>query len=97
MTRGEKIFTNTIVFNYVSDKVYTFGTSGFNPIMEKAVTTLDFVSSAKLNDMFTVTLKATNLLNTTYELSRENTKGGVDTLSEYQKGITISAGLSMNF
>ncbi len=98
MNRGERSFTNTIVLNYVSDKIYTIGTEGYNDIVEKGVPTLDFVSSARLNEKLSLTLKARNLLNTTYELSRESSNSD-DTiiLSSFKKGVDISLGLSYSF
>ncbi len=98
INRGKRGFTNTLVFNYVSDKVYTIGTQGYNDIIEKAVPTLDFVSSTKLNDKVSLSLKAKNLLNATYELSREaSSNQDVIVLSQYKKGIDISLGLSVGF
>ncbi len=98
MIRGKKTFTNTVVFNYVSDKVYTIGTGGYNDIIENSISTLDFVSTAKLSDKLSLSLKAKNLLNPEYALSREsNSSSDVVILSQYTKGIDISLGLSYNF
>ncbi len=96
MTRGKRMFTNTLVFNYVSDKVYTIGTNGYNDIVEKGVSKLDFVSSAKLSDKFSIKLKASNLLNTAFILEQE-AEGQTIELSNFRKGIDISVGVSMNF
>ncbi|MFR9603682.1 MAG: TonB-dependent receptor [Rikenellaceae bacterium] len=98
ITRGTKSFTNTVVLNYVSDKIYTIGTEGYNDIVEKGVPTLDFVSSAKLNDKLSLTLKARNLLDSTYELSRESSNSDETiVLSSFKKGMDISLGLSYSF
>ena len=47
-TKGERSFVNTLVLNYVSDKIYTIGTQGYQDVMEQGVLILDFVSQAKL-------------------------------------------------
>ncbi|MFI3292022.1 MAG: TonB-dependent receptor [Rikenellaceae bacterium] len=98
MNRGARTFTNTVVFNYVSDKIYSTGTNGYKNTIESDVPTLDFVSSAKLNDKLSLTLKANNLLNPEYILERES-KTSTDkiVLNSYKKGIDVSLGLSYTF
>lgn len=97
-TDDKQSFTNTLVLNYVSDKVYTIGTQGYQDIMERGVTTLDFVSQAKLNKHISLSLKARNLLNPSYKLSREaNGNGEKIVLNDYKKGINISAGVTCTF
>ncbi|WP_282036210.1 TonB-dependent receptor [Saccharicrinis aurantiacus] len=98
---GEKSFSNAVVFNYTSEKIFTIGRDGFNPIIESAVPSLDFVSSAKLNTHFTVKFKAQNLLNPNYQLYQEPRFDGVDqervTLLDYQKGVNLSLGVTYSF
>ena len=97
-TKGERSFINTLVLNYVSDKIYTIGTQGFQDIMEQGIVTLDFVSQARLNKYLSLTLKARNLLNPSYKLSREaNESGEKVVLGDYKKGINISLGVSCTF
>lgn len=97
-SKGERSFINTLVLNYVSDKIYTIGTQGFQDIMEQGIVTLDFVSQAKLNKFLSLTLKARNLLNPSYKLSREaNESGEKVVLGDYKKGINISLGVSCTF
>lgn len=97
-SNGERSFVNTLVLNYVSDKIYTIGTQGYQDIMEKGIATLDFVSQAKLNNFLSLSLKARNLLNPSYKLSRKADVGGEKTvLGDYKKGITISLGVSCTF
>jgi outer membrane cobalamin receptor len=86
--------TNSLVFNYFSDRIHTIGAQGYKNIMENGVPTLDFVSSSKINEYFTLKLKAANLLNSTYQLTRENSDGSRnEILTQYKKGINISLGL----
>ncbi len=97
--KGDRSFTNSLVLSYFSDRIYTIGTQGYQDIMEKGVPTLDFVSSSKLNKHFTVILKARNILNAKYQLTRDanGASGGNVVLSEYKKGVNISLGLSYKF
>ena len=97
-TKGERSFVNTLVLNYVSDKIYTIGTQGYQDMMEQGVLTLDFVSQAKLNKHLSLNLKARNLLNPSYKLSRKaNENGEKVILNDYKKGINISLGVSCTF
>lgn len=98
LTAGKKTFINTLVFNYFSDRVYTIGTEGYQDIMENGIPTLDFVSSAKLNKYITLNLKASNLLNSTHQLTRKANLGGEEiVLSKYKKGLDFSLGISCSF
>lgn len=97
-TRGERSFINTLVLNYVSDKIYTIGTQGYQDIMERGCVTLDFVSQARLNKHVSLNLKARNLLNPSYKLSRKANEGGEKiVLGDYKKGINISLGVACTF
>lgn len=97
-SKGERSFTNTIVLNYVSDKVYTIGTQGYQDIMERGIGSLDFVSSARFNKCLTLNLKVRNLLNPSHQLTRQANEGGEQvTLSDYKKGINLTLGVSCTF
>ena len=97
-TRGERSFINTLVLNYVSDKIYTIGTQGYQDIMERGCVTLDFVSQARLNKHVSLNLKARNLLNPSHKLSRKANEGGEKiVLGDYKKGINISLGVACTF
>lgn len=99
---GEKSFTNSLVLNYLGDRLYTIGRIGYEDITEQSTTTLDFVSSSKLNEHLAISFKATNLLNTCFQLTQDaenGTTGEVThvVLNEYTKGINLSLGVSYNF
>lgn len=97
-TKGERSFINTLVLNYVSDKIYTIGTQGYQDMIEHGIVTLDFVSQAKLNNYLSLNLKARNLLNPAYKLSRKaNESGEKIILGDYKKGMNISLGVSCTF
>jgi outer membrane cobalamin receptor len=86
------------VFNYFSDRVYSIGTRGFENIIEKGIPTLDLVSSLKLGEKYSLKLKATNLMNPDFQLSRDSsTSGNNVVLSDYKKGVNLSLGLSFDF
>lgn len=97
-TDGERSFINTLVLNYVSEKIYTIGTQGFQDIMEHGMATLDFVSQARMSKHLSLNLKARNLLNPAHKLSRKAEGDGREVvLSDYKKGINISLGVSCTF
>jgi outer membrane receptor protein involved in Fe transport len=90
--------TSTIVLNYFSDRVYSIGTRGFENIVEKSVPTLDFVTRLKLNKNIDLSLKASNLLNPNFTLSRDGALGGDNViLRDFKKGINSSISFGYNF
>ena len=94
----EKSFTNSIVLNYFSNRIYTIGTQGFQDIIEEGIPTLNFVSNSKLNNHVSIKLKADNLLDPSFRLTRKGNSTNKDiVLSEYKKGIDISLGISYMF
>lgn len=95
LMNNEKSLLASVVFNYFSNRVHTIGMLGFKDIVEEGVGTLDFVSSYKFDRHFTVKLKASNLLDPSYRLTRERSNSDQKiTLSEYKKGMNISLGVS---
>lgn len=97
-SNGQKNYVNSLVFNYFSNRIHTIGSRGYKDIIEKGVPTLDFVSSVKLNKNITLKLKATNLLNPHYTLTREASDSNEKVvLNEYNKGINVSLGFSYDF
>lgn len=94
----ENELTTSLVFNYFSDRVYSIGTRGFENIIEKGIPTLDLVSSLKIGEKYSLKLKATNLMNPDFQLSRDSsTSGNNVVLSDYKKGVNLSLGLSFDF
>lgn len=89
--------TSTVVFNYFSNRVYSIGTRGFENIIEKGIPTLDFVTNYKLGKHYSFKLKATNLLNPSFQLNRDNNGADNIVLSEYKKGVNLSLSISYNF
>ncbi len=96
--RGKYSFTNTLVFNYFSDRVYTIGTEGYRDIIEHGVPTLDFISRAKVSRHVTLSLKAQNLLDSKRQLTRDaNSSGHAVVLKNYRHGIDFSLGVTCQF
>lgn len=99
MVSGNFSITSALVVNYLSDKVHTIGTRGYNNLIEESITTLDFVSSVRVNNNIAVNLKARNLLNPEYRLTR---KGANDDISipgvvirSYRKGLLFDIGITV--
>ena len=95
---NENTLISSLVFNYFSERVYSIGTRGFENILEKGIPTLDLVSSYEFNKNYSIKLKATNLLNPDFQLSRAGFNGGDNVvLSNYKRGVNLSLGFSYNF
>ncbi|NLT03105.1 MAG: TonB-dependent receptor [Bacteroidales bacterium] len=90
----ERSMLVSLVFNYYSDRIHTLGAMGYNDIIDKAVPTINLVSSYKWNKHFSVKLKASNLLDPAYRLTRKDNQGKALVLNEYHKGMSINLGLS---
>lgn len=94
-SNNDKNLTASLIFNYFSERIHTIGMLGFKDIVEEGVGTMDFVSSYKFNKNFTVKLKASNLLNPSYKLTREKSSSDNQIiLNEFKKGMNISLGVS---
>lgn len=88
----------SMVFNYFSERVYSIGTRGFENILEKGIPTLDIVSSLNMGEHYKLGLKAQNLLNPSFQLSREGANNGANVvLGNYKRGVNLSLGLTYTF
>lgn len=97
-TQGEKNFVASLIFNYFSDRIHTIGAAGFKDIIEEGVPTIDFAASYNLNRHLSLKLRASNLLNHAYRLSRESSVSDNKViLNEFKKGQNISLGVSYEF
>ena len=91
-------FTNSLVFNYFSDRIYTIGLAGFEDVMEKGIATLNFVSITELNKHLNIKLKAKNITDPQYQLTRKVSNGNdINVLNSYYKGIDLSLGVTYEF
>jgi len=97
-TKKEKSFVASIIFNYFSNRIHTVGAKGFKDIMEEGVPTLDFASSYSFNNHLSLKMKAQNLLNASYRLSRQSSVSDEKViLNEFKKGQNFSLGVSYEF
>lgn len=95
LSKNNFSLTNSFVLNYFSERIYTIGANGYQDIMEKGLPILDFVTVAKLNKHWGINVKARNLLNPSFRLSREPNTGSESViLSDYKKGVSFSFGVS---
>lgn len=91
-------FINSLVLNYFSDRIYSIGVGDFMNTIEKGIPTLNFVSEYKTNKHLSFKLKAKNILDPTYTLTRDVINSDKNILlSSYKKGIDVSVGVSYNF
>lgn len=95
LMKQEKNLTASLVFNYFSSRIHTIGTNTYKDIIEEGVPTLDFASSYRFNKHVSIKLKASNLLDPSYRLTREISSSDEKiTLNEYKKGMNLSLGIS---
>lgn len=100
-SRGRKMMA-TVLFNYNMSRISSFGAGqGNEDIVERFIPKLDFISSFDLNDHFSLSIKATNLLNAKYQLTKQvdplNGPKRDALIGSYQKGVTTSIGLTYTF
>jgi hypothetical protein len=96
--------TANLVFSYFSDRIDALGSGQLGNIIEKSVSTLDFIWKNSFNDNLEVNLSAKNLLNPTVRYIRETTLGNVVVtsangkgISNYKRGMDISLQLKYKF
>ncbi len=90
--------TPSVMFNYFSDRIFSYGTAGFKNIIEKGIPSLDFVTQIMVKKRLGVNIKVENILNPYRELSREFADGQPKLLVEqYKRGVDFNLGLSYKF
>ena len=80
--------TANLVFSYFSDRLDALGSGQLGNVIEKSVSTLDFIWKNNINNQFEINLSAKNLLNPTVRYVRETTLGDVVVTSANGKGIS---------
>ena len=80
--------TANLVFSYFSDRIDALGSGQLGNVIEKSVSTLDFIWKNEINSKFEVNLSAKNLLNPTIKYVRETTLGDVVVTSANGKGVS---------
>ena len=77
-----------LVFSYFSDRIDALGSGQLGNVIEKSVSTLDFIWKNNFNDHFEINLSAKNLLNPTIKYVRETTLGDIVITSANGKGVS---------
>lgn len=90
-------WTNSLVMNYFSDRLFAMGMAGFEDVIERSTPKLNFVSTAELNKHLDLKLKVNNILNPAFKLTRMDSNNVDHILNSYKKGIDFSLGISYKF
>ncbi|MCB9201722.1 MAG: TonB-dependent receptor [Flavobacteriales bacterium] len=92
--------TTSLVLNYYSDRIYAFGTGGYQNLVEKGIPTLDFISSYDImKDKFGIKVEIKNILNPNFKITQDvnsGTRSYKETINDYKKGINTSLGIYWN-
>jgi TonB-dependent receptor len=86
-----------IVYSYFSDRIDAIGSGQLGNIIEKKVSSLDFIWKNNISDAFEINATAKNILDPSIERIRENTSQGDVILSQYQRGIDLTIQLKYTF
>ncbi|GAA4279961.1 TonB-dependent receptor [Gaetbulibacter aestuarii] len=93
-----------LVFSYFSDRIDALGSGQLGNIVEKSVSTLDFIWKNKIGDGLELNFSVKNLLNPTIKYVREATLGDIIVnsangkgISGYKRGMDLSLQLKYNF
>jgi hypothetical protein len=88
--------TANLVYSYFSDRIDALGSGQLGNVIEKSVSTLDFIWKNTLNENLEVNFSAKNLLNPSVTYIRETTLGDVVVNSVNGKGVSDYK-IGMNF
>ncbi|HEA29456.1 MAG TPA: TonB-dependent receptor [Leeuwenhoekiella sp.] len=86
-----------IIFSYFDDRIDALGSGQLGNIVEKSVSTLDFVLRNEIGNNWEVNFSAKNLLDPNIQYIRENTSFGDVTISTYKRGINLSLSAKYKF
>lgn len=88
-------FNASLVYNYLSDRIFAVGHTSMGNQVDKAINTLDAVISFKFNKAV-ISFKAMNLLNPEFKRIQENTNGD-ELIKSYKRGSNFSLNISYKF
>lgn len=88
-------FTTSLVYGYVSDRLYLIGTNTFGNQVDKPLHTLDFVVKSKFNKLG-IDISMKNILNPDIERMQENISKDF-LVRSYQKGLKFSVSVNYTF
>lgn len=92
---GKNALSSSLVYGYVSDRLYLIGFSSFGNQVDKRVHTLDYVLKASFNKLG-VNFSAKNMLNGDIDRVQENASAD-HLIRSYKQGVKFSVGLSYKF
>ena len=81
--------TVNLVFSYFSDRIDALGSGQLGNVIEKSVSTLDFIWKNEISEKFEINFSAKNLLNPTIRYVRETTLGELSLLLQMEKEYLI--------
>lgn len=98
----------TVAANYFSDRIFALGSVGKGNLIEKGITTIDFIIKTQLTENISLGLSAKNLLNPTIERFQEAVDGTTNpdlvdfqqedvTVLSYKKGYDLKLSLAYKF
>jgi outer membrane receptor protein involved in Fe transport len=86
------------VYNLQGPRISSVGINGVSNVMEEAFHSLDLTGGYSLNDRIRIKLQAKNLLNRKQEFTQEIKPAGKKEVVEYyRKGLSVQAGVSVDF
>ena len=96
--------TANLIYSYFSDRIDALGSGQLGNVIEKSVSTLDFIWKNNINDKFEINFSAKNLLNPSVKYIRETTLGNVVVnsangkgVSDYKRGMDLGLQLKYKF
>ncbi len=91
--RNDGNMTATVAYSYFSDKVFALGNEQKGNLVDKGVSTLDFIVRSKVSQRVGANLVVRNILDPEYRRIQENASGHVPVLT-YRKGRFFTLGLT---
>lgn len=92
--KNDKSVTATLSSAYFSDRIYALGTNARGNMVEKSVTTLDFIFKYNINKNLGIGISAKNITNPIIKRFQEDQK---ITISEYKRGRNFGLSLKYSF
>ncbi|MGY5355264.1 TonB-dependent receptor domain-containing protein [Wenyingzhuangia sp. IMCC45467] len=99
LTSGDKESVATLVLNYQDDKLYSIGNNaggaGLQNIVQKSITTLDFVAKHQFNKKMSLKVSVKNILNPSIKRVRDLNNPLTNT--SFKRGVDLGVSLGYKF
>ena len=89
--------TMTLVYSYFADRIDALGSGQLGNIVEKSVSTLDFIWKNSIGENMELNFSAMNLLDPRIRRVRETSQFGEIDITNFRRGRTISLGFAYKF